>query len=280
MVADHLTVLLTEGEDDLYDALAYPLPPRTLCAFLNVPDEEWIEFKELSKLAETSGGAPPERQAEITHAFKQKGFELIATRREMPHDPEIDLFARLLTVEKDGKPLDDDTIADIGWQLLAAGHSTTTRSLTVAIHHLATHPTDQTTLRDHPEMIQTAVEELLRIGPPLHQLGRTTANDVVIDGTTIPAGEHVGLNFASGNLDEEAFPNATQCDIERKPNRHLTFGTGPHICIGAPLARIELRLAIAELLARTSSFELAGDPVRVTGLKSGFTYLPVRARTH
>jgi hypothetical protein len=129
-------------------------------------------------------------------------------------------------------------------------------------------------------MIETAIEELLRIGPPLHQLGRTTAHEVVIDGTTIPAGEHVGLNFASANFDEEAFPNAAHRDIERKPNRHLTFGTGPHICIGAPLARMELRLAVAELLARTSSFELAGDPVRVTGLKSGFTYLCRFAKRH
>jgi cytochrome P450 len=279
MVVDHLASLLADGEDDLHDALAYPLPPRTLCAFLNVPDEEWVEFKELSKLAETAGGGPPERQEEIAAAFKKKGLELIATRRQTPHDPEIDLFARLLSVERNGKPLDDDTIAHIGWQLIAAGHSTTTRALTVAIHHLATHPDDQDALRADPEAIPTAVEELLRIGPPLHMLGRTTGREVTIDGATLPPGTFIGLNFASGNYDEAAFAGAGRCEISRKPNRHLTFGIGPHICIGAPLARLELRLTLAELLARTTRFELAGEPCRVTGFKSGFTFLPIRAES-
>ncbi len=277
MIVEHLSPLLADGQADLYDTLAYPLPPRTLCAFLNVPDEEWVEFTELSKLAESAGGGSPERQEEIAAAFKKKGFELIATRRQTAHDPEIDLFARLLSVERDGKPLDDETIAHIGWQLIAAGHSTTTRALTVAIHHLATQPDDQDALRADPAAIPTAVEELLRIGPPLHMLGRTTAREVTIDGTTIPAGAFVGLNFASGNYDEDAFAEAVRCEISRKPNRHLTFGVGPHICIGAPLARLELRLTLDELLARTTRFELTGEPRRVTGLKSGFSYLPIRA---
>jgi cytochrome P450 len=274
MIVKHLGPLLSEGEADVYQALAYPLPARVLCAFLNVPDAEWVAMKELSELAQTAGGGPPEQQIAVADAFKRKALELIETRRAIAHDPEIDLFARLLAEQ-----LDDETIAQIGWQLIAAGHSTTTRAITVAVHHLATHPADQASLRANPEGIQTAVEELLRIGPPLHQLGRTTANATVLNGTTIPAGEHVGLNFASGNYDDNAFPNARACDLARKPNRHLTFGVGPHICIGAPLARMELRLVLEELLSRTTLFELSGDPLRVTGLKSGFRYLPVRAET-
>src|SRR5204863_5696770 len=180
------------------------------------------------------GGAPPEQQSEVASAFMRKGLELVETRRATPHDPNVDVFARLLVED-----FDDETIARVGWQIIAAGHSTTTRAITVAIHQLAANPHDQAMLRANPDAIQTAVEELLRIGPPLHQLGRTTGCEVSVDGVTIAAGELVGLNFASGNYDESAFPNAETVDLERKPNRHLTFGIGPHICIGAPLARME-----------------------------------------
>jgi hypothetical protein len=158
-----------------------------LCLFLNVPDEEWVEMKELSELAATVGGAPPEKQSEVASAFMRKGLELVATRRVTPH---------------------------------------------------ATSPDDQAVLRERPDAIPTAVEELLH--------------------------------------DELAFPKAEIVDLQRKPNRHLTFGIGPHICIGAPLARMELRLVLEDVLERTTGFALAGEPTRVEGLESGFTVLPLR----
>jgi cytochrome P450 len=273
MVTEHLQPLLTDGEGDFSADFAYPLPARVLCAVLNVPDEEWVQFKELSKAAEEAAGATPAHQQAVAKAFMEKGLELVATRRETPHDPKVDLLTRLLE-----EGLDDETIASIGWQLLAAGHSTTTRALSVAAHHLATHPEDQDALRAEPARIPTAVEELLRIGPPLHHLARTVARDVQLQGCPIPAGELVALSFASGNFDERQFPDAKQIELARSPNRHLTFGIGPHICIGAPVARLELRLTLEELLARTERFELAGQPVSVSGMKSGYSKLPLRAR--
>ena len=93
---------------------------------------------------------------------------------------------------------------------------------------------------------------------------------------TFAEGDLVGLGFAAGNFDEDAFPDAAVCDLGRKPNRHLTFGIGPHICIGAPLARLELRLVIDELFDRTDSFELDGVPTATAGLKSGYDVLPIR----
>jgi cytochrome P450 len=273
MVVEHLEPLLTDGAGDFSADFAYPLPARVLCAVLNVPDEEWVEFKELSKTAEEAAGASPAHQQAVARAFMVKGLELVATRRKTPHDPKVDLLARLLE-----EGLDDETIASIGWQILAAGHSTTTRALSVAAHHLATHPDDQDALRAEPERIPVAVEELLRIGPPLHQLTRTAARDVELQGCPVPAGELVALMFASGNFDERQFPDAKHIELARRPNRHLTFGIGPHICIGAPVARVELRLTLEELLARTERFELAGQPVSVSGMKSGYSKLPLRAR--
>jgi cytochrome P450 len=276
LVTEHLDPILTAGAGDAYAALAHPLPARVLCAFLNVPDSEWVAMKELSALVAAAGGGGPEAQAAVSQAFIDKAAELVAERRLEPLDPAEDMFSGLLAAERDGEPLDDETIAMIGWQMIAAGHSTTTRSLTVAIQHLAASAADQKRLRAERELIPTAVEELLRIGPPLHLLGRTVTCPVERDGVPLGEGALVGLAFAAGNFDEDAFPGADECDIARKPNRHLTFGIGPHICIGAPLARLELRVVIDELFDRTEWFELDGEAVPTVGLKSGYDELPIR----
>jgi cytochrome P450 len=276
LVAELLDPALAAGSGDLASELAGPLPARVLCAFLNVPDDQWVSMKELSNMVAAVLGRGPEEQAAVTEAFLDKAEELVALRRVAPLDPAEDMFSGLLVAEHNGAPLDDRTIAHIGWQMIAAGHSTTTRAISTAVHHLATHPEDQDRLRHERTLIPTAVEELLRIGPPLHLLARNATAEVERHGVTLREGELVGLAFAAGNFDEEAFPNARECDLARKPNRHLTFGIGPHICIGAPLARLELRLVIEELLTRTSSFSLDGDPVPTAGLKSGYDTLPIR----
>jgi cytochrome P450 len=276
LVAEHLAPVLAAGGGDLHAALAHPLPARVLCVFLNVPDSEWVAMKELSAAVQAVGGSGPEEQAAVSRLFIEKAAELVAERRRSPLDPAEDMFSGLLVARQDGELLDDETIAAVGWQMIAARHSTTTRSLTVAIHRLATHPEEQARLREDRSLIPTAVEELLRIGPPLHLLGRTATEDVEVEGVVIPAGDLVGLGFAAGNFDEVAFPSASVCDLARKPNRHLTFGIGPHICIGAPLARLELRVVLDELLDRTESFSLAGEPVASVGFRSGYERLPIR----
>ena len=270
MLAEHLAPLL-RGKSDFYRDLAYPLPARVLAAFLNVPDNESTAFKELTDLADAASGGTAEQQQKSADAFMEKGLELVATRRRIPHDPAVDLLARLVA-----EGFDDETVAKIGWQLISAGHSTTTRSLTYAAHYLASHPDDQDALRAEPERIPTAVEELLRTGTALHQIGRTAARDVELGGCPVAKGAFVGLVFASGNYDEEQFLDAGRVDLQRKPNRHLAFGVGAHICIGAPLARLELRLVLEELLARTAHFELADEPVPVSGMKTGYVKLPLR----
>jgi cytochrome P450 len=276
LVAEYLDPVLARGSGDLAVELAGPLPARVLCAFLNVPDDEAGAMKELSNRVAQVIGGPPAQQVAVTDAFLEKAAELVAARRLEPLDPAEDVFSGLLAAEHDGEPLDDETIAHVGWQLIAAGHSTTTRSISVAVHHLATHPGDQERLRADRASIPTAVEELLRIGPPLHLLARSTTREVERDGARLDEGALVGLAFAAGNFDEDAFPDAAACNLARKPNRHLTFGIGPHICIGAPLARLELRLVVDELLERTSSFSLDGEAVPTAGLKSGYDHLPVR----
>jgi cytochrome P450 len=276
LVGEHLQPAVDRGSGDLAIELAGPLPARVLCAFLNVSDNEWVEMKELSNLVGSVLGRGAEEQVAVTRRFLEKASEFVAQRRLAPLDPAVDMFSGLLAAENDGALLDDDTIAHVGWQMIAAGHSTTTRALTVAVHHLASHPGDQARLRADPSLIPTAVEELLRIGPPLHVLGRHLTRDVECGGVGLHEGDLVGLAFAAGNFDEAAFPDAKRCDLSRKPNRHLTFGIGPHICIGAPLARLELRVVIDELLHRTTSFELDGAPLLFAGLRSGYERLPVR----
>lgn len=276
MVREYLDELTAAGHGDAYAALANPLPARTLCAFLNVPDEEWSVMKDLSRLVAEHGEAGPEAQRLIEEAFKAKAREYTARRNSEPLDPETDVFSGLLAARLDGQPLDEDTVAVVGWQLIAAGHSTTTRAITVAIHHLAAHPYDFQRLKADASMIRTAVEELLRIGPPLHQMARRLTRDVQLHGRKLAAGDTVALGFAAANFDPDVFEDPVRCDLARTPTRHMTFGIGPHICIGAPLARMELRVMLEELVARVGVLELAGVSVPFGGLRSGFSRLPVR----
>ena len=162
--------------------------------------------------------------------------------------------------------------------ILAAGSGTTTSAMTGAFVRLSASPVDQDRLRREPQLIPSAVEEYLRLEPSLHALARTTAEPVNVSGVEIPGEQLVALNFASANRDPQEFENPEVCQVDRRHNRHLTFGAGIHKCLGAPLARLELRVFLEELLARTSHVALAGPLSRVPGFpfEGGYPVLPVR----
>jgi cytochrome P450 len=145
------------------------------------------------------------------------------------------------------------------------------------IYRLATDPALQARLRRNPEIIPDAVEELLRLEAPVPEIARHVAEDVEISGRRIPAGSLLALQFGAANFDPEVFEHPEACIIDRSPNRHLSFGHGPHKCAGAPLARLELNIALTELLGRTKSFHLDGQVEVVPGLiLRGYSSLPLR----
>ncbi|MET9994844.1 cytochrome P450 [Streptomyces mutabilis] len=279
-VVEHLEPLLEAGEGDAITAFCQPVPARALSALLNLPDSAYTELVEEIAGFERMGWDPNKVGAVIAQVFGAHIARVVAERRARPLDPESDLISGVMAAEVDGRPLSDDTVTQIGVQLIAAGHATTADSLGAALYRLATNPDIQMTLRRFPERIPSAVEEFLRIETPLPELARTATQDVELHGRTIRAGDRVALNYGAANRDPEAFEHPSACIIDRSPNDHLAFGSGVHKCLGAPLARLELRVALEEILARTAEIDLAGPGTVTTGIMlSGFTGLPLRFRT-
>ena len=202
---------------------------------------------------------------------------LIAERTEHPRDPEQDVISGILELRPDGEPISPDQVLSLGTQIFAAGADTTSSAMGSLAHYLATNPDDQARLRADPDLLPAAIEEVLRLGPPLHQTVRRTTADVTIAGTPVPANELVAINVASANRDAERFADPHRIRLDRERNQHLTFGFGPHMCVGAPIARQEIFAFGTQLLAGTRSITLAA-PAETSGraLRTGWSSIPVR----
>ncbi|MEU6145577.1 cytochrome P450 [Streptomyces sp. NPDC047081] len=276
-VDEHLGELLSGGRGDAI-TLAKPVPERTLAALLGMPDDTYLMFLEKHRrIFELAGDAEATSKL-LTHLWTDEVAALVDDRKAHPRDPRTDLMSGVLAAEIGGEPIPYESCVAIGVMLFAAGGETTTTAITTSLHHLATHPEDQERLRAEPSLIPVAVEEFLRLNTPLHHLARRTTKDVTVGERTIPADSVVALNYASANRDETVFPDAGTCVLDRTPNRHLAFGFGVHQCVGAPVARMELHVALEAVLARTASIELDGEPVEGTkaNLASGFASLPLK----
>ncbi|HEX4520677.1 MAG TPA: cytochrome P450 [Gaiellaceae bacterium] len=186
--------------------------------------------------------------------------KLVAARRQSPLDAAEDIVSALLEVRIDGEPLEDEFVAGSIRQLLIAAHVAPTALVASAVDHLAREPELQARLRGEPALIPAALEELMRLYAPNQGFARTATRDVEVRGRTIREGEMAALVLPSANRDPEVFADAESFVLGRIPNPHLAFGHGPHKCAGIAIARAELRVALEELLARTSSFERAGEP--------------------
>jgi len=186
--------------------------------------------------------------------------KLVAARRGAPLDPDTDVVSALLAVRVGGEPLEDEFVAGSIRQLLIAAHVAPVAILASAVDHLAREPGLQSRLRAEPELIPDALEELLRLYAPNQGFARTATRDLEVRGCTIREGEMAALVLPSANRDPAVFADPETFVLGRSPNPHLAFGHGPHKCAGVAVARAELRIALEELLARTPSFERAGEP--------------------
>jgi cytochrome P450 len=204
--------------------------------------------------------------------------EALASRRTNPGD---DLISELLHTEIDGAPIDDTVILGMCSLLLIAGVDTTWSSIGSSLWHLAAHPDDRKRLVAEPELMPTAIEELLRAYSPV-TMARRLGEDVEYKGCPMKAGERVLMNFPGANRDPEVFENPDEVILDRAINRHVAFGAGIHRCAGSNLARMELRVSIETWLERIPEFEIS-DPAGVTwagGQVRGPRTIPVRFPTN
>jgi cytochrome P450 len=276
-----LDAIEAKGSADLISDLAAAVPVEVIGNLLAVPRVERGPLREwsLAILGALEPVLTPEQQAhgeQAVAAFLAYLETLVARRRARPGDPERDVLTRLIRGEQDGERLSERELLHNIIFILNAGHETTTNLVGNGLYALLEWPGERTRLLEHPELIRTAVEELLRFESP-NQLGnRLTTAPTEVGGVGIPAGSYLTIGIGAANRDPAEFPDPDRLDIAREPNRHLAFGSGPHVCIGLNVARLEGRIAIGRFLLRFPRYRLAGHPVRGGRARfRGFLSVPV-----
>ncbi len=260
-------------EPDLIRDLAVPLPITVIAGLLGIPAQDRERFKRWSDAVVTGGGAGmPVRQAreEMQAYFGQ----LLDRRRSRPGS---DLISALVQARVDGESLTRSELISFCVLLLIAGNETTTNLIGNAVLCLDEHPQAAAELRQRPDLLEGAIEEVLRYRSPIQAMFRIARPGATLDGQELPAGAPVLAWIGSANRDPEQFPDPDRFDIHRQPNHHLAFGQGIHFCLGAPLARLEARIALRALLQRP----LVVDRERLERFQSHIVYgvrtLPLRA---
>jgi cytochrome P450 len=259
VAAQFLGPLLERGHGDMMSEYAQLLPMRAICAFLHIPlDEAEFLQQTSSEYVEAVGAADRSRADDLSRRLDDFARRLAQTREEHPLDPAQDIVTGLLQHGVNGQMISVEVVAGFVRGLLVAADRGTANGIGSSIMYLAQDADLQQELRVHPERIPAAIEEFLRLYAPSAATARTALQDMHINGTKIKAGETIAMIYLAANRDPDAFPNPDTCDINRHDNRHLAFGSGVHKCAGQSLALLQLRVALSELLARTTQFSLAG----------------------
>ena len=271
-----------KGECDFVREIAAPLPLIMIGDMLGMPQEDFgtlLRWSETMLQATSSSASPELLEAATTAATEYFTYinEAIARRRETPTD---DLVSLLVHGELDGQRLNDEEIAHESLLILVGGDETTRHVISESALALMQHPAERQKLLEDTTRLRVAVEEFLRWVSPIKNMNRTATQDATLRGQEIRRGDKVLLLYQSANRDERAFSNPDVFDIERHPNDHVAFGGyGAHHCLGASLARLELRVMFEVLLERMPDLELAtaeDPPVRPSNFIAGIETMPVR----
>jgi cytochrome P450 len=270
--------LATRGECDLIADFAVPIPLRAGCHVLDLPPEKGPKFERLA--AEfIAAFKDPARVEDAIRAVAGYGIAEVHARRAHPLG-EDDYLTWLAHAELDGRPLTDEQIGMVVFAFLVAGQDTSVNSLGCLLYEILTRPEIRRQLIDQPELIPNAVDESLRLHPPFFGFYRRARSATTIAGTSIPEGASLQLCWAAANRDPKVFDEPDEFRLDRPAGRHLTFGFGVHACPGQPMARLSLRLALRELLARLPDIELlAPEEVNyrfVGGENASIEALPAR----
>jgi cytochrome P450 len=282
---------LADGSFDFVGAVAKEVPIRVLATVMGLPEANLDQFIDLGDrlLANTDPDLTDvvwgrdDTDAYRLFPFRSPygkqlwdlGREIVADRMRRPGD---DLLSRLLLARVDGEALSEVDLDNLFSILVIAGNETTRIAIAHAVLAFCEYPDQWDRLRDDPALLDSATEEVLRWSCPTHFMRRTATAGTELGGARIRAGDKVVLWYVSGNRDDAEFAEADRFDVGRADNRHLSFGRGgPHLCLGAHLARLEIRVVLAALAKRVARFELAGEPRRIrSNFTNGLKALPVR----
>ena len=268
---------------DLMEAVAKPLPVIVIAEMLGVPPEDRARFRGWSDrrariLEPTIGAEEREDAVRAADALDAYFAPIVEERRA---DPQDDILSGLAQAEEEGDRLDEREMLTMLRLLLIAGNETTVNLIGNGMLALLRHPEQLQRLRDDPSLIPSAVEELLRYDSPVQLDLRRVVEDCDVNGFPVKRGDDIVLLIGGANRDPEQFEDPDGLDVGRSESSHISFGRGIHACIGAPLARLEARIAIEVLLERFSSIRLSGPPPRFRGsiVLRGLESLPVAAGT-
>jgi cytochrome P450 len=265
----------SHGKMDVVSDIAFPLPAKVIAEMLGVSPEDWDIFQRWARV-DSSNPAASRREAGRSYREEMSDYfsRLLEERRRTPRE---DLISALSVAEVDGERLSEAELVSFCFLLLAAGQETTKNLITNAIVCLTDYPDSMERLMREPTLMPTAIEEVLRYLPPVWFLFRQTRAEVELGGQRIPADQLVLAWTASANRDPAQFQNPDRFAIEREPNRHLAFGHGIHYCVGAPLARLEARIALPMMLDQLRDLQrVEGVPITVhAGLVFVIRSLPI-----
>ena len=280
----------SQGECDFVADVAARLPLAVICEMMGIEREHWDtmlnlsnqllgsadqEYQQAEDLGVEAGSREAQKAASQASAMQMYShfMGMIAERREHRRD---DLVALLVDSEIEDEQLNDMDILLFCLLLVVAGNETTRNAISGGMHVLSEHPDQWQLLRDNPELIDSAVEEILRWTSPVAHMARIATADTEIHGQAIAKGDRVVMWYPSVNRDEDHFENPYTFDITRNPNDHLAFGIGEHFCLGAGFARLEIKVMFQELLRRFPDIHSTGDPERLnSNFVQGIKRLPV-----
>ena len=282
LVREILDQAMARGECDFVVDVAARMPMAFICEIMGIPRNDWAAMFKWGNMV--AGNEDPEYQVESGSALdtREEGsrnlghYCLNAALERRGGDGE-DLLSVLGNATINGRLLTRTELAHNGLLYVGAGLETTRNAISAGLLALLEHPDQMGLLLDDPEIMPTAVEEVLRWASPVTHFARVATADTELGGKQIRAGDRVALWFPSGNRDEAAFPRPYAFDLKRKPNDHLAFSRGEHFCGGAHLARLELKLTLQALLPRLKQIRIAGKVERLrSNFLAGIKHLPVR----
>ncbi|HWO19014.1 MAG TPA: cytochrome P450 [Kofleriaceae bacterium] len=279
LVGELLAPALERGSLEVIRDLAYPLPATVICELLGIPAADRdLNRKWAATVAATIDPVCSDAQIKASEAAMPEWDayirELLAARRKHPGEALLDA---MLAVEEDGTRLSEDEVAANATFLFLAGHETTTNLIGNGLYALLKNPAQLDRLRETPALVENAIEELLRFDSPVQIAPRVALERIEIEGVTIEPEVPILAALACANHDPRRFDRPDELDVTRADPKPLSFGGGPHYCVGAALARLESKYAFEQLVTRTRSIELAAETVtwRPSFSLRGLTALPV-----